>query len=89
MSKLSLICLSLLLCGCQSKAPEIVYKTKTEKIVPSEALLQPCKRTVAIPELKVEDIYTNKDAFERGEGKCADAFDKVIKWYKEDGSNDR
>lgn len=87
MSKLSSICLCLLLCGCQSKTPETVYTTRTEKIVPSEALLQPCKRTTAIIEYKVEDIYTNRDAFERGEGKCADAFDKIIKWYKEDGSN--
>lgn len=86
MLKTSSICLFLLLCGCQSE-PRIVYKTEIVKLKPGDALLQPCKRTREIPELKVEDIYTNRDAFEAGEGKCADAFDKVIEWYKVDGSS--
>lgn len=75
-----------MLLGCQTKE-RIVVQTKIEKIYPGEALLQPCPRTVMIPELRVEDIYTNKDAFERGEGKCADRMDRLIEWYKNNGSS--
>lgn len=85
MSKTSLICLSLLLCGCQSE-PRILYETIVEKVRPGDALLVRCDRTTAVPELRVEDIYTNRDAFEAGEGKCADRMDKLIDWYNADGS---
>lgn len=85
MLKTSLICLSLLLCGCQSE-PRIVYETLVEKVRPGDAILVGCKRTTAVPELRVEDIYTNRDAFEAGEGKCADRMDKLLDWYKADGS---
>lgn len=64
----------------------MVTKTVVEKVYPSEGLLVPCGYAVWKDEVYVEDIYINRDRFEKNGDDCRARMQKVIDWYKSERS---
>lgn len=61
----------------------MVTKTIVEKVYPSEGLLIPCAMVVIKDEVYVEDIYINKDRYEKNGDDCRSRMQKIIDWYKD------
>lgn len=45
-----------------------------------------CSPAYIKDELKVQDIYDNRDAYHNAADKCADRMKNIIDWYKESRS---
>jgi hypothetical protein len=76
MLRASLICLSLTLCGCAT--PRTVTQTVTVPIRVSEALRVPCVAPVMADELRVRDVYENRDRWRSAFEQCSADHDALI-----------
>jgi hypothetical protein len=76
MLRASLICLSLSLCGCAT--PRTVTQTVTVPIRINEALRVPCAPVIPVEELRVRDVYENRDRWRYAFEQCSADHDALI-----------
>jgi len=71
-----LICLFLPLCACQT--PRVVTQTVMVPIRINDALRVPCAPIIPVEELRVRDVYENRDRWRGAFEACSADHDALI-----------